>query len=375
MCVTRFLGNVELETCDANGIVGCIKNLLASYDTPVEKCFGLSSDGASVMTGKDNGVAAILKRTHCPHMISVHCIAHRVALATSQAAASVNVVKRYEKELGAIYSYFKHSASRTNKLAEMQKIFDDPHIQLKKIFEVRWLSFHSAVDSMRRTLVSVMATLEADAAEGDPSASGLLKTMRSYNFICLTNLLTDVLGIITKLSKLFQKEVLDFSVIQPSISNSTEALLQLKDHDGLHLTTCKQEICGNMYHNQPIENSSAQQRTFESAKSQFIQAVVDNMRSRFPDIGVLSACQIFDPQNLPKNPTDLVSYGNTQLDVLLKHYSPKVPATTVSASSSVTDTQPLINAEECRSEFVLFKQFTFRTFPNKCYPELIKGSY
>ena len=24
-CVTRFLGNVELEMCDANGIVGCIK--------------------------------------------------------------------------------------------------------------------------------------------------------------------------------------------------------------------------------------------------------------------------------------------------------------------------------------------------------------
>ena len=154
----------------------------------------------------------------------------------------------------------------------MQKIFDDPHIQLKKIFEVRWLSFHSAVDSMRRTMVSVMATLKADAAEGDPSASG-------HNFICLTNLVTDVLGIITKLSKLFQKEVLDFSVIQPSISNSIEALLQLKEHNGLHLTTCKQEICGNMYHNQPTKNSSAQQRTFESAKSQFIQAVVDNMRS------------------------------------------------------------------------------------------------
>ena len=91
---------------------------------------------------------------------------------------------------GAIYSYFKHSASRTNKLAEMQKIFDDPHIQLKKIFEVRWLSFHSAVDSMRRTMVSVMATLEGDAAEGGPSASGLLKTMcnRTTSFVLPTSL-------------------------------------------------------------------------------------------------------------------------------------------------------------------------------------------
>ena len=42
------------------------------------------------------------------------------------------------------------------------------------------------------------------------------------------------------------------------------------------------------------------------------------MRSRFPDVGVLSACQIFDPQNLPGTLTDLSSYGNTQLEVLLK---------------------------------------------------------
>ena len=75
--------------CDTNGIVECIKHLLASYNTPVENCFGFSSDGASVMTGKDNGVAAILKKTHCPHMISVHCVAHRLALATSQAAGDM----------------------------------------------------------------------------------------------------------------------------------------------------------------------------------------------------------------------------------------------------------------------------------------------
>ena len=168
--------------------------------------------------------------------------------------------------------------------------------------------------------------------------------------------------------------MLDFSIIQLSISNSIEALLQLKDNDGLHLTTCKQEICGNMYHNQPIENSSAQQRISESAKNQFVQAVVDNTRSRFPDVGILSACQIFDPQNLPKNSTDLVSYGNMQIEVLLKHYFPEVSATTTAAaSSSVTDTQLLLNPEECRSEFVFFKHFMFRTFPNKSYPDLIKG--
>ena len=65
------------------------KHLLATYNTPVAKCFGFNSGRTSVMTWKDNGVAAILKKTHCPHMKSVHCVAHRLALATSQAAGEM----------------------------------------------------------------------------------------------------------------------------------------------------------------------------------------------------------------------------------------------------------------------------------------------
>ena len=65
------------------------KHLLATYNTPVENCFGFSSDGASVMTEKDNGVAAILKKTHYTQMTSVHCVAHTLALATTQAVGNM----------------------------------------------------------------------------------------------------------------------------------------------------------------------------------------------------------------------------------------------------------------------------------------------
>lgn len=49
------------------------------------KCTGFASDGARSMTGKVNGAAAILRK-ECPGMVAVHCIAHRLALASSQAA-------------------------------------------------------------------------------------------------------------------------------------------------------------------------------------------------------------------------------------------------------------------------------------------------
>ena len=51
-----------------------------SLDVTNLRAFG--SDGASVMTGRMNGVAVRLKR-HSPRMISVHCVTHRLALAAT----------------------------------------------------------------------------------------------------------------------------------------------------------------------------------------------------------------------------------------------------------------------------------------------------
>ena len=50
------------------------------------------SDGASVMTGKNSGVAARLKNLQ-PTLISFHCICHNLALANSDADHSLKPVK------------------------------------------------------------------------------------------------------------------------------------------------------------------------------------------------------------------------------------------------------------------------------------------
>ena len=47
----------------------------------------VSSDGASVMTGRKSGVAARLQILNC-NLISIQCIAHRIALAAGQASES-----------------------------------------------------------------------------------------------------------------------------------------------------------------------------------------------------------------------------------------------------------------------------------------------
>lgn len=59
---------------------------------------GFASDGASVMVGEENGVAARLKRL-VPELYSAHCIAHREALAAALAVRMVELAVKVDRLL------------------------------------------------------------------------------------------------------------------------------------------------------------------------------------------------------------------------------------------------------------------------------------
>ena len=137
---TRFLADVQLTECTAVAIVEAIHMVLKYYNLNMRKCIGFGSDGASMMVGKSNGVAALLKKN--PYLISIHCVAHRLALASSQAAVGIKLIVQYQKTLGAIYSHFSHSTIHSQHLTLNQQVLEEPEIKMKKLFEVHWLSFH-----------------------------------------------------------------------------------------------------------------------------------------------------------------------------------------------------------------------------------------
>ncbi|CAI7730846.1 unnamed protein product [Closterium sp. NIES-54] len=72
----QFFTLLMVERCDAGSLFEVLLNHLRSAAVDVSKIVGISTDGASVMTGKENGLVARL-REHVPHLFSCHCIAHR----------------------------------------------------------------------------------------------------------------------------------------------------------------------------------------------------------------------------------------------------------------------------------------------------------
>ena len=85
---SNFANITELKQCDADALTKVIVEYLEEKQIDVTRVAGLGSDVTSVMTGKHNGVGAKLKQLNS-FMLSMHCIAHKLALASESAASAV----------------------------------------------------------------------------------------------------------------------------------------------------------------------------------------------------------------------------------------------------------------------------------------------
>ena len=72
------------ESADSETLTRIITEELKACGLNLALVCGFGSDGASVMTGKNNGVGARLQKV-CSIMVRSHCINHRLALACSDA--------------------------------------------------------------------------------------------------------------------------------------------------------------------------------------------------------------------------------------------------------------------------------------------------
>jgi hypothetical protein len=83
----------------------------ALYKLQNSKLVGLATDGAAAMLGVHNGFAAKLKRD-VPGLFSVHCIAHREALAASDAFKKIKQLGFLERLANRVYGWVGMSSLR-----------------------------------------------------------------------------------------------------------------------------------------------------------------------------------------------------------------------------------------------------------------------
>ena len=96
--------------------------------------------------------------------------------------------------------------------------------------DTRWLSHQSAVDALRRSLVSVKLVMEQEAASGNATALGLSLHLKKPTFVATLLVLSDVLAVLGNLSRCFQSNSLNLLSVENLLSDCKAALSELKDH-------------------------------------------------------------------------------------------------------------------------------------------------
>ena len=293
---THFLKLVDLtKAVHATG--QAVANAVSEYleqEAPVSqamhKLAGVSCDGASVMLGERNGVVAHLKMK-APQLIVTHCAAHRLSLASCNAAASTPWFKRFESLLSSCYSFFSRSTVRSAELSEVQKVLDIPQLKLQRPTETRWLSLENSVHALRRCLSAVRTVTEHEGSEGDATAIGLATQLQSPKFIATLYFMSDVLSTLGKLSTAFQKRGLNLLAVEGILRDHLSVLekLQADPFSGGHM------LCLENDHPGTTEKVKTEQ--FVGAVQSYLTALITNIKSRFPKPHLLSLLASIDPRN------------------------------------------------------------------------------
>lgn len=230
----RFLGFVLIQDLDANSLSKTIHEFLKNINLDITKCVGQSYDGASVMSGSNNGVQVKIRelaKNPCPY---IHCYAHRLNLVLVDAAKKVNTLDELIGLLEAIYAFQSSSTIRHDAFIKSQDKCTNI-MQLPQHCETRWVSKYKGVHFFKNRFECVIDALQKcglsnkkrEAAE----AKGLLYQFCKFETLLMLFYMDEILGIINNLSIYLQKSNLDIIKCLKLVKSTILQLTNMRTED------------------------------------------------------------------------------------------------------------------------------------------------
>jgi hypothetical protein len=98
------------------------------------------------------------------------------------------------------------------------------------------------------------------------------------------------------------------------LDTTFQMLTSFKSVDGLSLSAFINQVdATGSYCGFQVSRTNADAKTFDVMRRQFLQAVVDNMKVRFPDQLLLGAGAVLSPSSWPSNEDELAVYGDSEV--------------------------------------------------------------
>ena len=310
---------------------------------------GFASDGAAVMMGKTNGLGALLNDWTEKKLYMVHCMAHRLHLATRHALKLIPYFHTFEKQVNEIHNFYnRHGHKRKAHLRALATSLEKPLYETSYIFEVRWISSEflalKRLNQSWELLVSDLGSISADNSFSDharTTARGIESRLRHRNFLMILQFILDSCQILSYYSRKMQERFGSMIGMEQLRNDMIGALELLKTKPGSYMTHFLNKVeCSNsvgvkcdeasFYSSSRVEWQGIELHkekfelveyhmwqgpappVLESIRKQFLTAVQDHIAKYFPS-GSLKDFEVLNQKNFPKEETELLFYGHQEI--------------------------------------------------------------
>ena len=325
-----FLGLLPLENATATGLEKTLIEFFCSIglDNTVmrEQLIGLCSDGASSMTGQHAGLAALLKEKF-PLLQTFHCMAHRIELAVKNAVDTVNSVSHYRDLIDSIYKVYSQSPKNQREIDIIANSMSIHFLKVKKVFDVRWVfSSFVAIKAVLRDFPALHRHF-TESSESQKNAKdkskfkGLAKKLQSWLFLAETTMLKDALRCLKQLSLYMQRQSASVIDALTHVESTKEKLLAMKETNGKsHAKFIDAYSASSHFEAVEIMKNSTDDKTFKAMRSQFFQALYDNITQRFPATAFLQSATVLDKSLWPTDPLQKAMFGEAEIGDMCKKF-------------------------------------------------------
>ena len=367
---TIFLKNMTISDpkSDAQVLSDNLFSVLQQEGLSVDKLKGFGSDGAAVMVGRKSGVATRVKQKS-PHCISIHCMAHRFNLCTSQASRNIPILKEFEGTLSDLYYYFggSKSGNRACELKEIQSVLNHPKLKIKECHEIRWLAFYEAVFAIYRCWGPLIVFFNKHE---DKKSKSFLEKLSGYVFVAILYMFMDILPSVSQMSLVLQKQDIDIAAINPALTDLKDKIKQAKKGKAFYQREFNEKLSVKkgkdekvkevLFKGQKIElgDKSLRQlsKEVDEVRDSFCEKLSNNISDRFPReaVDVSTSFHVFGMRPLSfLSDEQKEEFGNRELEILLDHYGNEKKIGDVSS-------EPMVNAEACRAEWSMAKKIVMQ---------------
>lgn len=209
-----FVGFIQVTDLSAEGLSSALILQMTKLGLDYKaKLIGQGYDGASVMSGKHSGVAALIK-DDAQFALYIHCHAHRLNLALVDCVKAIPQAAEFFALLELLYVFVSGSFVHARWVEIQKQLYPaKPIRELQRLSDTRWACRYAACRAVLDRLsavVQLLSELEAGAnAKRAVEARSLLIAVDS-RFVLMLTFMCDIFGRTQSLSLMLQSSSIDF---------------------------------------------------------------------------------------------------------------------------------------------------------------------